>query len=170
MEINGAYTQLIIEVQNDLYRVARARLDIEDDICDAIQETMIKAYENLKKLKNDQYFKTWIIRILINECNNIYRRKNRQLNIFQKSTNNYQTIEDEAIDRSDTKLIIEEMLGKLKYEERLLITLYYNSQLSIKEISKLLNCNTNTVKSRLSRTKNKLKNIYQEVLSDGQKR
>ena len=53
--INGndeAYTKLTQSIQNELYRVAQARLDNIDDINDAIQETMIIAYKSLKSLEN----------------------------------------------------------------------------------------------------------------------
>ena len=85
--INGndeAYTKLTQSIQNELYRVAQARLDNIDDINDAIQETMIIAYKSLKSLENTKYFKTWIIKILINECNKIYARYKWKDKIFRK--------------------------------------------------------------------------------------
>ena len=52
------------------------KINNENDIEDIIQETMLSAYTNLKKLKNNSFFKTWIIRILINKCNKFYKKKN----------------------------------------------------------------------------------------------
>ena len=82
----NAYTQLMNMLKSDLYRVANARLDNIEDINDAINETILKSYKSLKKLKNIQYFKTWITKILINECNNIYRINKKHLEILEKVT------------------------------------------------------------------------------------
>ena len=68
-----AYTKLILLIKEDMFKVARARLNNEDDIHDAVQNTIINAYVNITKLRNNQYFKTWVTRILINECNRIYK-------------------------------------------------------------------------------------------------
>ena len=62
-----AFTELILKYQKDLYRIAKMRLADDYDIDDAIQETMITAFKSIKKLKENKYFKTWIIRILINK-------------------------------------------------------------------------------------------------------
>ena len=56
------------------------RLFSEDDINEAVQNTIVNSFISIKSLKNEKYFKTWIIRILINECNHIYKDKNE--NIF----------------------------------------------------------------------------------------
>ena len=74
------FTELILEIRNDLYKIAKCRLYSEDDIEDAIRETMIKSYKSIKKLNKKQSYKKWIISILINECFNIYK-KNKKVNI-----------------------------------------------------------------------------------------
>lgn len=154
-----AFTELIRSIQNDLYRIAKTRLNSDDDIGDAIQETMIIAYRKLKKLKDNSKFKSWIIKILINECNLIYKKRKKQNDIYKKVENN--TIlgnEDESIHTVNSKLDFELLINKLDYEERLIITLFYNSRYSCSEISGILNMNVNTVKSKLKRAKEKIKN------------
>ena len=68
----NSFTKLMLMVERELYYIAKSRLKDDDDVYDAIQETTIIAYKNIGKLKENQYFKTWIIRILINETNLIY--------------------------------------------------------------------------------------------------
>ena len=65
------------------------RLYCEDDINDAVQETIIKAYRYIKKIKQPQYFKTWIIKVLINNCNKIYKKSNKNLEYNEKIATNY---------------------------------------------------------------------------------
>ena len=81
---NQAFSELIISMENELYKIARTRLRNEEDIKEAVQETIIKTYSSLKKLRNSKFFKTWIIRILINECNNVYSKNKKIIKKKQK--------------------------------------------------------------------------------------
>ena len=156
-----AFTELILSIQNDLYRIGKTRLSDDNDISDAIQETMINAYHNLRKLKDNSKFKSWLIKILINECNKIYKKKNHKLNLIHKIT-----IEDKihnidnSIQDANSKIDFEILIESLSYEERLIITLYYNSKYSCSEISDILNINVNTVKSKIARAKEKIRKYY----------
>ena len=67
-----AFTQLIIQMQCEMFRIAQTRLKNIDDANDAIQQTNLYAYKNLRQLKEDKYFKTWIIKILINDIAAIF--------------------------------------------------------------------------------------------------
>ncbi len=61
-----AFIALIHTEKAKMYRIAKAMLRDETNIEDAIQTTILKAYENIKKLKKEEFFQTWFIRILIN--------------------------------------------------------------------------------------------------------
>lgn len=66
-----AFGRLIECNKVSMYRVAVSMLGSKEDIEDSIQNSIIKAYEGIIKLKKNEYFKTWLIRILINECKRI---------------------------------------------------------------------------------------------------
>jgi len=156
-----AFTELIHCIENDLYRIAKTRLNSDDDISDAIQETMIIAYRKLKKLKDNSKFKSWIIKILINECNLIYKKNNKQNNIYEKIENSSSLDnENNFVYTINSMLDFELLINKLNYEERLIVTLFYNSQYSCNEIAEILDMNINTVKSKLKRAKDKIKIYY----------
>lgn len=154
-----AFTELIYEIRHDLYKIARCRLSCEDDIEDAVQEAMIIAFKNMRKLNKSDSYKKWIIKILINKCNQIFN-KNKKRNIsFEDSQleNVYSQNENyEELDNIDFHLILKD----LNYDERIAITLFYLEDYSIKEISKLLKTNENTIKTRLKRGKEKIKNKF----------
>ena len=76
-----AFTTIMLSLEKDLYKIAKTRLKNDDDIYDAIQETIIEAFKKIIKLKNTESFKTWIIRILINKTNDIFRRKKHKKEI-----------------------------------------------------------------------------------------
>lgn len=156
-----AFTELILSIKSDLYRIAKTRLSDDNDINDAIQETMINAYKHLKKLKDNATFKSWIIKILINECNKIYKKKGKKQRLFEKITiEENANIKDSSIENINSKMDFELMISQLNYEERLIVTLFYNNRYSCNEISNILNMNVNTVKSKLNRAKEKVKKHY----------
>lgn len=149
---------LILDIQSELYKIAKIRLYNEDDINEAVQETMIEAFKGINKLKYNQYFKTWIIKILINKCNKIYR-KNKKENISYEYNNIENQISNDEI-KSDVDFYI--LISRLEYEERMIITLYYLERYTTKEISKIIGKSENTVKTKLSRAKKKIKRYLEE--------
>lgn len=159
-----AFKELTQLIGNDLYRVARTRLKDDDDINDAIQNTMMYTYRNVKRIKNTESFKSWMLRILINECNKIYNSNKKKNNIFNKLVGNSEINSyDNSMQIIQDKMNFEALIDSLSYEEKLVITLHYNSQLSCSQIAKILNSSTNTIKSRITRGVKKLKRLYEEV-------
>ena len=147
-----AFDELILSVKKEMYLIAKAKLKNEEDIADALQETIYYSYKNLKKLKNNKLFKTWLIRILINECNKFYNHKNN-VSFEETEVENYIGLEDNSFSNIGFDILIR----NLKEDEKIIMTLYYYSQYSTKEISKILKIKEGTIRSKLSRAKNKLK-------------
>ena len=152
--------EALIEMQKvQMYKTAKAILKNEDDVCDAIQETLISAYKNIANLKNENYFKTWIIRITINKCYDIIQKNN--LN----SEKNEKTVfyeEDKSTGSIETKMDLEYALKQIDEDRRVVTVLYYYDDIPVKEISKILDIPPGTVKSKLSRARDDLYNILKE--------
>lgn len=72
-----AFIALIEECKMTLRRVACGYLGNDEDVADAIQDTILSAYEHIGTLKRGEYFKTWLVRILINHCTGIWRQRQR---------------------------------------------------------------------------------------------
>lgn len=157
-----AFTDLILSIRHDLYKIAKMRLINDADIDDAIQETMIETFKSIKKLKDVKAFKPWVTKILINKCNKIYRKKRINEITFEEDIDNYLIQEAEYLDKSDADFY--HLIKSLSYEERIILTLYYLEQYTIKEISQILNINENTIKTKLARSKEKIKNSYKEEI------
>lgn len=148
-----AFDNLILSIDKELYLIAKTRLKNEEDIADAIQETILSCYKNLKKLRNNLFFKTWTIKILINKCNDIYNKKHKsEISFEENEIENYIKVEDES------NLGFDMLIRNLESEEQLILTLYYYSKYTTKEISKMLKKNENTIKSKIIRARNKLRN------------
>ena len=156
-----AFTNLILEIRNDLYKIAKSRLSIEEDIQDVIQEKMIEAYRNIKQLKDPSKFKPWISKILINNCNKKYKKKKKENETHEDFDESYAYItEENDIDAINNTIDFNEMIKDLSYEERMVIILSYNDNYTTKEISEILNMKENTVKSKLSRARKNIKMNY----------
>lgn len=84
--------ELIIASEETLYRVAKSLLYNDADCADAIQEAIVKAFSKLHTLKEDTYAKTWLVKIVMNECYAIMRKEKRII-----SLDDYQ-MEDQAAD------------------------------------------------------------------------
>ena len=151
-----AFTELILKIQKDLYSIARIRLNNQDDICDVVQETMIIAYKDLSKLKEDKYFKTWIIRILINKCNQTYRNKHKWMISFEDNEMEKYLIKKDKTDKLDFDILIRH----LNKQEKTIMKLYYYLEYTTKEISGILKIREGTIRSKISRAKSKIKNEY----------
>lgn len=153
-----AFTELMQTILPDLYRVAQARLRNLDDVYDAINETMICSYENLKSLKHTEYFKTWITKILINECNKIYFIKIKQNKLFSKilGNENYKRVQY-STEIIEDKIQFESLIKNLTKEEKTIMVLYYSNRFTTLEIAKILNIKESTIKSKLKRAKDKIK-------------
>lgn len=149
-----ALSDLIIAIEEDLYKIARTRLSCEDDINEAVQQTIVQIFKSIKKLKEPKYFKTWTIKILINKCNKLYRKiqKNTFMEYDESIINLQISDENKIISNMDFFLLIKD----LEYEERITCTLYYLERLTTKEISKILKEPESTTRNRKSRAVKKL--------------
>jgi RNA polymerase sigma factor (sigma-70 family) len=151
-----AFIEAIDTIMPQMYKVAKARLKNEEDIGDAIQETILSAFLNLKKVKERGYFKTWITKILINKCNDIVR-KNRVVYVDDYG----EVPENQSVKENvEQKLEFDNMLSYLSVEYRLVIVLYYVNKFKTKEIAEILNEKEGTIKSRLHRARQQLKEYY----------
>lgn len=147
-----AFNELIENNKIKMYKTAKSILNNEDAICDAIQETLISAYKNIDKLKENKFFSTWIIRILINKCYDIIS-KNKKLGTVVDISE----VQDvKTFDRYDSDSIVSKVLNQIDEDLKVVTVLFYYDGFSIKEISQIVNIPEGTVKSRLSRAREKL--------------
>ena len=154
-----AFTTIMLSLEKDLYKIAKTRLKNDDDIYDAIQETIIEAFKSIKKLKNTEAFKIWIIRILINKTNDIFRRKKHKKEILLEDIKNTEILNSYEEKDIDNLLDFNFMRKQLKYEDSVIITLYYMEGFSDKEIGNILKLKENTVKTKRTRAKQKIREI-----------
>jgi len=151
-----AFTKIIISMKNELYKIAKTRITNESDIDDVIQETMLETFRSIKKLRDPKKLKMWIIKILINKCNKVYRKKyKKEISIDEYNLDNYIVINSQKNIEDDINFY--QLIQNLKYEERIVVLLFYMEEYSVEEISKMIKMNQNTVKTNLYRARQKIK-------------
>ncbi len=148
------FTELINRHMQDMYKVALAILMNDEDVADAIQETILNCWEKIDTLRFNKYFKTWLTKILMNNCYDIIRNKQNQAELNEW---------DEPAYEDDCNLELKEALDKLEEKYRVIIVMFYWQGYSIEEISKVLELPANTVKTRLKRGRERLARYYEIV-------
>jgi len=130
-----------------LHRIALSILTNEADCEDATQEALVKAWMNLGGLKQPRYFETWLVRILINECKSILRK--RRLRPWVELTDTLPA--PEPPDRA-----LWEALKTVDERYRLPLVLHHAEGYSVREIAELLRLPQSTVKWRIHQGKKAL--------------
>lgn len=149
-----SFAELILENNQSMYKVAKAILKNDEDVADAIQETILVCWEKIGTLKKDNYFKTWLIRILINHCNAIYKQRmkyvpNNQIPETVEPRNEYANIE------------WMELLKYLEEKYRTVIILYYVEGFKVREIAQILELSESAVKGRMVTARKEIESFYQ---------
>lgn len=164
--------RLIESYGNDVLKIAYLYLKEKNKAEDAFQEVFLKVYENFHKLKNKESEKSWIMSITINTCKDmlksswfkriIFFEEKEELTIISK-----ENVEEDVISKIDGKELLKEIMDlPNKYKEPIL--LYYYEEFSTGEIAEILKIPEGTVRSRLHRGRQLLKNVIdRKIQYDG---
>ena len=152
--------QQIIALTGTLYHVSYSLLRSEADREDAVQSAIEKGWRKASALRDDHKLKSWMVRILINECYSILRRSIREMPV--------ETLIEPAVDTGAPDPDLREEIMALPEPLRLPIVLHYMEGFSINEIASTLRCPKGTVLSRMNRGRKLLRDNLTEANSDDQ--
>lgn len=136
----------------------------EQKAADFTQDLFVKVAKNLSKLDTGRSFKTWLFSVANNMCKNAYRhaevvsKANDELQHSGERNEHQRT--GKELDHQTFRHQLEQVLGELDEEKRSTFHMRYDDELSIKEISEIMECSEGTVKSRLFYT---LKHLSKEL-------
>ena len=136
------FTEQILDNEEMMFKIAMSMLRNENDCEDAIQSAILTAYEKLSTLKHKDYFRTWLMRILINQCNKQLRQRKRTAELTD-----IQAASTSSAEEVEVRTAVEALPLKV----RQVIILYYSEQFTTKEISEILKIPKGTVLSRLDK-------------------
>lgn len=152
-----AFSELYARIYQELYRFALYTMKHRQDAEDVVSETVIIAYENMKKLKKEESFRSWIFTILMNQC----RKRFKQ----QKTEELKEEIEAEQVISEDNQDLYQ-AFQTLEDEERIILSCSILEGYSSEEIGNMLDMNPATVRSRKARALEKLRKILKREESE----
>ncbi|GGA67782.1 sigma-70 family RNA polymerase sigma factor [Ornithinibacillus halotolerans] len=149
-----AFLTLFQRYEEDIYRIAFIYVKNQNDALDVVQETAYRSFKTIKKLKQPNYFKTWLIRIAIN-CSLDLLKKQRKLIHLPKEYEDQLT--EELNDDIELDLSLQDLMEYLHPDEKSIIILRFYEDLTMKEIAETLEMPLGTVKTILYRALAKLR-------------
>lgn len=171
----NAFEELIADCEKIVFNIALKMIPTYEDAKDISQEVFIKVYKNLEKFDGKSAFSTWVYRITVNTCIDFLRKTKNTVSLdnnleFEDGSHTSMqykdtspTPEEQAI-KNEKKSEIENAINHLSFEHKLILTLRDIQGLSYNEISEITNLSLGTVKSRLARARNSLKNILTDKM------
>ncbi|WIV12865.1 RNA polymerase sigma factor [Proteiniborus sp. MB09-C3] len=159
-----AFEELMNPYIKILYNYILSNISSTEDIKDILQETMLAAWQGLKGFKRNSSFKTWVIGITRRKIADFYR-KHYNSNYFE--TLEFKDIENisssfDQIDNMIDCIDIEKSFATLSLQDRELLFLIFNAQLSYTEIANITGIPKGTIKSRIHYLKYKLRPLLEE--------
>ncbi|MBQ6273718.1 MAG: RNA polymerase sigma factor, partial [Oscillospiraceae bacterium] len=173
----GAVSELYRRTYENVYYTIRALIRDEDTVLDLVQDTFVKAFEHLDKLQDPAKFRAWVKRIGHNLAVD-YTRRNRPMLFSQMTEEDSEQVlsfpderpenlPDVALDRRETSRLVNEILGSLSEDQRLVVAMYYYEQRSVRQIAQELGVSENTVKSRLFQGRKKIETRVRALEAQG---
>lgn len=157
-----AFIEIIENKKTQMYKTALMQLNSSSDALDAIQETILIAFERIYTLRKPELFNTWLIRILLNQCHDIQRERKKVITVEEFYENSKSTCCSEF-----DKLELKEMVQSLEDIYKTVIDLRYNEDMKIEDIARVLDIPSGTVKSRINKALKLLRSQFEDVEKEG---
>ena len=154
----ASFEKLLLQYKSYLYKVAYTYVKDKQVALDILQETSFKAWLNIHTLKDEEKFKPWITKILVNTALNYIKKESKV--IYMEDENSI--IYSEKSISIEEKLDLYDAIDLLKPKYKTVIILKYFDDMKIEDISYVLNTPENTVKSHLKRARESLSSILKE--------
>ena len=163
-----ALEELYLNTYSRTYRLALRILKNSEDAEDITQEVFITVQQNISGLREPVAYYAWVNRITANKCNRFFNRHKGLIRADDENElesiidDDMEFMPDKAIDDKAGRKIIMEVIDNLPDNQRMCILLFYYGQLAIADIAVALDTNENTVKSRLSLARAKIRTALEE--------
>ena len=148
--VKEQFTREVLAAEKNMYYIAKSILGNDEDCADAMQNAILNAYSNLASLREEKYFRTWLTRILINECYSMIRRNKVTVSYEEYMEN------ETSYDSSGYSEVYMEIQA-LEERYRVPFILHYVAGFTLKEVAGMLKCTEAGIKMRLLRARNILK-------------
>ena len=150
----AAFKQLVDKHKTKIYYTAFRLMGNHSDADDLSQETFIRAYRGLGKFKGQSSFSTWLYRILVNCCMDLWRKRKQrgmdlQLNEAILLENRGQRVARDAVELSELQSAVAEAIESLPPKHRTALLLHEFDNMAHEDIARVMGCSVGTARSRL---------------------
>jgi RNA polymerase sigma-70 factor (ECF subfamily) len=144
----GAFEELVLRYQKPIYGFVLRLLKDPAEAEDTVQKVFILVYQNLKNFRFESTFKTWLYRISINQCHNVFRQqKNREFSpIDDLPLADTRASQEDDYSHKEIMALAQKAIEKLPTKQRMVLLLRVYQDLSFEEIGKALNIRANSAK------------------------
>jgi RNA polymerase sigma-70 factor (ECF subfamily) len=165
-----AYTFLVDKHKDMVFSIALKILHNREDAEEVAQDAFVKAYQSLSGFKNEAKFSTWLYRIVYNSAISKVRKKKLELSPLDDSTiNNYSddTMDSNffLVEEPDQFELLQKALQSLPEDENVIVSLFYQNDNSIEDISAITGLTVANVKVKLHRIRKKLYIEMQKLMT-----
>lgn len=163
-----AFEELVVVYQKQIYNLSYRMMGNEEDACDMTQEAFLKAFKSIGRFNSKSTFGTWVYRIAVNTCIDELRKR-KKVKFYpivhndspegdgSKLIVDADDLPEEQMVRRETREQVQRAIDNLPKEHKVIIVLREIQGKTYKEIANVLGLNIGTVKSRISRARQSLK-------------
>lgn len=166
LQDQNEYLTYLVETYGDMvYRLALARVRNPHDAEDIVQQVFLKLVKNIDRLETEEHVKAWLIKVTVNEGKSLFSSAWKRHTASIEESGEADELSLEPQDIRETSDILQAVF-RLPERYRVVVHLYYYHDLSTEEIAKLLGRSNHTVRSQLSRGREKMRRDLKEVFED----
>lgn len=157
------FAELVKRYQNFVFTIILRYVESREDAEEISQDVFVKAYRSLADFRGDSKFSTWLYTITSTTCITHLRRKKHdvfsldQENVFARAENLNSGFNANEVEQKSKITMVNSAIALLSPDDAQVITLFYKAEQSLDEIATIMGLETNTVKVRLHRARQRLK-------------
>lgn len=157
------YAELVKRYQNFVFTIALKYTPVREDAEEIAQDAFVKAFKALKDFRGDSKFSTWLYAIVNSTSITFLRKKKLQTysldneHVFERADSQHSSAGANQIEVKSKVAMVTKAIELLPPDDARLITLFYKAEQSLEEIGTILQMETNTVKVKLHRARQRLK-------------
>lgn len=158
-----AYSQLVTKYQNYVFTIVLRYLTSREDAEEVAQDVFIKAYKSLADFRGESKFSTWLYTITTTSCLTFLRKKKLEVHSLdnEKVMAHAEQVDSgmraNQIEQKSKMMMVNKAITLLSPEDAQVITLFYKGEQSLEEIAQIMGQETNAVKVRLHRARQRLR-------------
>ncbi|HEY8398217.1 MAG TPA: sigma-70 family RNA polymerase sigma factor [Flavihumibacter sp.] len=166
-----AYSQLVTRYQNFVFTIVLRYVTNREDAEELAQDVFIKAYKSLADFRGESKFSTWLYTITTTSCISFLRKKKLEVHSLDNEkvmahAEQVQTgMRADQIEAKSRLAMVNKAIALLSPEDAQVITLFYKGEQSLEEIAQIMGMETNAVKVRLHRARQRLKDKMEKHFS-----